>query len=94
MINYVDYSAQRIDDDDFFSKVAYVAHNCYQVVGKTPDDEFVKRLIDSNHLAMIEHYVFHFLVNKNIKDQILALDNKYFTMSSLTSRKYLLTCSL
>ncbi len=94
MINYVDYSAQRIDDDDFFSKVAFVAHNCYQVVGKTPDDEFVKRLISSNHLAMIEHYVFHFLVSKNIKDQLLALDNKYFTLSPFTTRKYLLTCSL
>ncbi len=56
----IEDSAERVVSDDFFDKVALVAHNCYQVSAKTREEnvKFVKRLISNHHLAMIEHYRF------------------------------------
>ncbi len=56
----IEDSIERVESEDFFDKIALVAHNCYQVSAKSHEDnvQFVKRLIASGHLAMIEHYRF------------------------------------
>lgn len=93
MIRYIDYSAEEVQEDCFFQKIALVAHNCYQVTGKTADDIFVRRLIENRHLAMTEHYVFHFWLDDKVTAAILNLQNPYLLFSKLDDG-YLLTCSI
>lgn len=94
MIHYVDYSAEEIREDNFYKKVATVAHNCYQVVGKTRDEIFVRRLIENCHLAMTEHYLFHFAVSATAGRRLIDLNHHYLEISALDDGRYLVTCSI
>ncbi len=94
MIKYIDYSADKIEIDDFYDKIAYVAHNCYQVEGKTPNRDFVTNLIKSSHLAMIEHFVFHFMIDEKLFIKLQSLMNKYIVLSKTNEdNQFLLTLS-
>ena len=45
-MNYVGYSAKYLKIEDFYTKLALIAHNCYQAISKTPDEIFIKNLIN------------------------------------------------
>jgi thymidylate synthase ThyX len=92
-------SVALVESPDFFDKIALVAHNCYQVAekGHVANVDFVKRLIASGHLAMIEHYRFTFNVTK---EKFLGFKNLYcpfFTLAETTIARepvYFVNCSL
>lgn len=94
MIRYTDYSASLIQEADFFKKIAYVAHNCYQVEGKSDDEEFIKRLLGFKHYAMIEHYLFSFKVEEDHYMQLLLLNNPYVVLDKSLKGDHLCTLSL
>lgn len=79
----IEDSFEEISNEDFFDKLALVGHNCYQVNEKTHQDNiaFIKRLIDSKHLAMIEHFRFTFVVNKKLYYKIKDLNNKFIELT-------------
>lgn len=93
MIKYVDYSAEKIKIDNFYDKVAFVAHNCYQVNANKDNVAFIKRLVEANHLAMIEHYVFHLIIESDYAQKLINLQNKYILITRL-SDEYLVSLSL
>ena len=91
----IENSARRIDLDDFYDKVATVAHNCYQVKDKDHESNilFVKRLIDSRHLAMVEHFRFVFSLSE---EQFVRFEKEHCPFYTLVNCKghYLLGTSL
>ena len=91
----IENSARRIDLDDFYDKVATVAHNCYQVKDKDHESNilFVKRLIDSRHLAMVEHFRFIFSLSE---EQFVRFEKEHCPFYTLVNCKghYLLGTSL
>lgn len=84
-----------VKQDDFFDKIALVAHNCYQVKDKDHESNiaFVKRLIESKHLAMIEHYRFTFQVSKDLYRRAIEINNRFYTLTSDKDIN-LLSCSI
>ncbi len=100
---FIENSIEEVVHDDFFDKVALVAHNCYQVKEKDHPNNilFLKRLIDSGHLAMIEHYRFAFVLTEEIYSHFLSLHNPFYELGEFMRKKgvreemvYLLSCSL
>lgn len=91
----IENSVEFVETSDFFDKVALVAHNCYQVKDKGHESnvDFVKRLISSGHLAMIEHYRFFFEVDSRHYDLFKKLYNPYFFLLE-DKGHYYLSCSL
>lgn len=75
---------------DFFDHVAFVAHNCYQVKAKDHDSNvaFVRRLIESGHLAMIEHYRFLFEVDASCYEALLPLRDPYVGLYEAEGRLF------
>ena len=76
-MNYVGYSAKYLKIEDFYTKLALIAHNCYQAISKTPDEIFIKNLIKNKHLAMCEHYHFHYLIDDELAKEFIYLNNPY-----------------
>lgn len=79
----IENSIELIETKDFFDKIAFVAHNCYQVADKGHDAniDFVKRLIQSGHLAMIEHYRFTFEVSEARYHAFKELYDPYYYLT-------------
>lgn len=96
----VENSFDEVKNDDFFDKIALVAHNCYQVKEKDHQSNigFIQRLIQSQHLAMIEHYSFTFEIPENDYKEFLSLNNSFFHVVSFVDpfgiSKFLLSTSL
>ncbi len=98
----IEDSAEIVISHDFFDKVAYVAHNCYQVSAKEHDAnvKFVKRLINNHHLAMIEHYRFTaFTTDTTSIEKIKSLQNHFIHIDSILcsecgKNKYYISFSL
>lgn len=99
----IENSFEEVVHDDFFDKVALVAHNCYQVKEKDHANNvlFIQRLIASGHLAMIEHYRFAFVLTEEVYHQFLSLHNAFYELGEFMRKKgsleemvYLLSCSL
>lgn len=96
MFQFVENSAAEVKNTDFFDKIALVAHNCYQVKDKDHESNiaFVNRLIESRHLAMIEHYVFTFSLTKEMYDCVLHLHNRFYVLEKIDESLYLCSVSL
>lgn len=92
-MNYVGYFAKYLKIEDFYTKLALIAHNCYQAISKTPDEIFIKNLIKNKHLAMCEHYHFHYLIDDELAKEFIYLNNPYIVLTKLENC-YLLTCSI
>lgn len=93
----LDPSAEEVSSDDFFDKVALVAHNCYQVPQKDhlSNIQFINRLISAGHLARIEHYRFILELGKEKKEELISLRNPYLTISdSLDGKSIFVSLSL
>ena len=57
-MNYVGYSAKYLKIEDFYTKLALIAHNCYQAISKTPDEIFIKNLIKISILLCVSIIIF------------------------------------
>ena len=65
-MNYVGYSAKYLKIEDFYTKLALIAHNCYQAISKTPDEIFIKNLIKVEVLMIYMIFLLlEFLSKKN-----------------------------
>lgn len=97
---FVEDSFEEIKTKDFYDKVAAVAHNCYQVAekGHEANVQFISRLIQSKHLAMIEHQNFLFEINQDIYLAFLTIHNSFYHLFSYEDKEkvkhYLVSCSL
>lgn len=80
--HYIENEASFVSDDNFFDKIAKVAHNCYQVASKDHQSnvEFVMRLIKSKHLAMIEHERFCFKVPEMLYFEVEKIHSPYIVL--------------
>lgn len=98
MFQLIEDSAVEIRNDDFYDKVATVAHNCYQVKEKDHESNvaFISRLISARHLAMVEHYTYTFKVEEELYEKTMKLHNRFYTLSGLQDGVgvYLVTLSL
>lgn len=92
-----------VNHTDFFDKIALVAHNCYQVKEKDHASNigFIQRLVQSGHLAMMEHYRFAFVLNESQYHRFLELHNSFYELGEYMREKgsyhemvYLLSCSI
>ncbi len=92
----IDNSASIVPDSDFFDKIAFVAHNCYQV--KTKDHqanvEFIGRLLTGGHLAMIEHFRYLFKVSKEAYEGFKELYNRFYDLALGVDGTYYVSCSV
>lgn len=95
MFYLINEDANEVISSNFYDKVALVAHNCYQVKEKDhlSNVAFIKRLIDNKHLAMIEHYHFTYQIDKELYDQFILLNNRFYDLYS-SSNVYLIGFSL
>lgn len=101
MFNMIENSIDEITITDFFDKIATVAHNCYQVKDKDHESNiaFVKRLIESRHLAMVEHYSFTFKVDEETYLGLMNTHNRFYELRDFYCEKcekhaYLVNTSL
>lgn len=87
----IEDNIEEVTSDDFFDKLATVGHNCYQVKEKTHEDNiaFIKRLIESKHLAIIEHFRYTFIVPKKVYEKAKDLNNKFIELSQVDTEKHL-----
>lgn len=97
--NLIEDNVRFIDSPDFFDKIALVAHNCYQVKEKdhASNVQFINRLIQNHHLAMIEHYRFLFLIDKEHFSAFKDLGNPFIKLirpEKAIAPVYLLSASL
>ncbi len=99
----IENSFDEVNHTDFFDKIALVAHNCYQVKEKdhTSNIGFIQRLVQSGHLAMMEHYRFAFVLNEKQYHSFLELHNPFYELGEYMREKgtfkemvYLLSCSI
>lgn len=62
-MRFIESGVSFIDEKDLFKKIELVARTCYNSYDKITEKSavpFVNKLIKNGHLAMLEHYVFHF----------------------------------
>lgn len=99
----IENSFSEVKHTDFFDKLALVAHNCYQVKEKDHENNigFITRLVQSGHLAMMEHYRFAFVLNENQYHRFLELHNPFYELGEFMRVKgdysemvYLLSASI
>jgi len=93
--SYEEPNAQFLPPSDFFDQIAEVAHNCYRVKEKGHSENvlFVHRLIESGHLAMIEHYRFLFEVPEALFHDLERLHDPFLLLESGKGR-YVVSLSL
>lgn len=87
-MRYVKQSFEEIDIDDFYKKIALVAHNCYQVNKDKDQKIFVERLLGFKHFAMIEHKVFAAEISESHYGELLNLNNRFITLAKGKGRYY------
>lgn len=91
--NYIliDDSIERVTIPDFFDRIAYIAHNCYQVETKEHDKNiaFIMRLINNGHLAMMEHYRFVIKVDKEYYDEVFSIGDPFLTLKKIDDDYYI-----
>ncbi len=92
-MKYIEPSASIIEKDDFFKMVAMIAHNCYQAQTGKDDEGFIKRLIESKHYAMIEHYRFAYEIDANLYSDLIQLNNRFIELVK-TGDSYFASTSL
>ncbi|MDD4531982.1 MAG: FAD-dependent thymidylate synthase [Bacilli bacterium] len=81
-MRYVKQSFEEISIDDFYCKIALVAHNCYQVNKDKNQKIFVNRLLGFKHYAMIEHKVFVAKIDSNTYRQLIDLYNRFIVLAT------------
>lgn len=79
-MKYIKPSVELIERGDFFSEVALIAHNCYQVQTGKDDEGFIKRLIQAKHYAMIEHYRFAYRISESLYFKLVRLNNRFIEL--------------
>ncbi len=99
----IENSFSEVNHSDFYDKIALVAHNCYQVKEKDHESNvgFIQRLVQSGHLAMMEHYRFAFVLDESQYHSFLELHNPFYELGEYMREKgsyremvYLLSCSI
>jgi len=80
-MKYVKQSFEEIDISDFYKKIAFVAHNCYQVNKDKDQKKFVGSLLGFKHYAMIEHKVFVANISKQMYQEIIELYNRFIVLA-------------
>jgi thymidylate synthase (FAD) len=88
-MRYIEPSFSEITLSDPFKKIAYVAHNCYQVDKDTDQEAFVGRLIASGHYAMIEHFLFKAEVSPMLYKRLIELNDRFLTLAEAEEKFYL-----
>ena len=85
----IENSFSEVKHTDFFDKLALVAHNCYQVKEKDHENNigFITRLVQSGHLAMMEHYRFAFVLNEEQYHRFLELHNPFYELGEFMRDK-------
>lgn len=79
-MKYIKPSVELIERGEFFSEVALIAHNCYQVQTGKDDEGFIKRLIQAKHYAMIEHYRFAYKISASLYIELVRLNNRFIEL--------------
>ena len=87
---YVEPAARFIDLADPIDRIAMVAHNCYKVAPKDHESNlaFVGRLIKNEHLAMVEHYIFHAACSAFALDDFRCFNNPFITYDVYQGRLF------
>lgn len=82
LVQWVENSFEEVRNDDFFDKIALVAHNCYQVSEKDhlSNVGFVERLVSSGHRAMVEHQRFLFEISPELYEVVLRKNNPFLLL--------------
>lgn len=95
----IDPSVEIIPQEDgilgVYKQIEKAGRTCYKSEDKiteTSSGEFVKRMIDSGHTAMLEHGSIYLMVPLSIDTSILKLaDNKYTKTSFINDSVYITT---
>lgn len=87
-MKYINPSFSEICELDFYTKIALVAHNCYQVDRNDKPKEFVKRLIGFKHLAMIEHYHFVADISKSFYQELINFNSPFLILVNKNDKYY------
>lgn len=80
-MKYVKQSFEEINIDDFYQKIALVAHNCYQVNRDKDQKKFVNSLLGFKHYAMIEHKVFVAKISMHMHQELIELYNRFIVLA-------------
>lgn len=80
-MRYIEPSFSEIKESDPFKKIAYVAHNCYQVEKIGQEKEFVMRILSFKHLAMVEHYMLAAEISKELYERLIGFHNRFIILA-------------
>lgn len=94
----IDQSVTILPQKDLYSQIELAARTCYKSEDKANSDpeEFVERLINANHLAMLEHGTVYLAIDKNKVSKwiIEAIDKNFcnpFSRVTQANGKILIT---
>ena len=87
-MRYIKQSFEEIKKSEFYTHVAKIAHNCYQVDKSSDDALFIKRLIKNKHYAMIEHYNFVLRIDESLYSKLIEFNNPFIILAHDASSYY------
>jgi len=89
-MKFVDYEARIIQEDDPYKKIELAGRTCYKSEEKITESsarKFFNKLVKSNHVAMVEHAAFAFLVNPDCRSYFNKLQmEKYLNTTEVGTR--------
>lgn len=89
---FINPTVELIEEKNPFKKIELAGRTCYKSENKITEDSavgFVNRLVNTGHLAMVEHAVFCFMTETDDKDLLKDLVDNYsvFPFTNFTTQE-------